>query len=385
MVLRSNFAKNENVPPTPPSKLSISRLRSCLQDATRKRHARDPEAQRSRKYAIEQAKRRSTKTAGTLRLPVKLTSSRPLPTIQDVEMKDADPVLSSPGSASPNIVKFLPILLPKELARPEYCEVSKDAIRAVEPDLTDVHPDYIREQLVTFGPAWLQVVSSVRANSVKDSLPTELTIVVHDLSAALPTHMLAVYGPLPKQNPSARRRVTLYPAHSLIFAAHCAKLPPFSPVLLPAREAEGDVPQEVTVPIQPLLLPSPQTYALLTAFLYTKRVDVLLRTLMPPGCPLPLKLEDKSQTALQSFAARLAGTYTPQMLLQQTMTVQGLWQNVCALGVFDDELWDTMDLAWKVLLTAISISTGNPRAMGIKPESDATGGPKKARAQSAGL
>jgi len=45
------------------------------------------------------------------------------------------------------------------------------------------------------------------------------------------------------------------------------------------------------------------------------------------------------------------------------MIVHGLWRNVCALGVFDDNLWNAMDLAWEVLLTAIAIGTGNPQAM----------------------
>jgi hypothetical protein len=45
------------------------------------------------------------------------------------------------------------------------------------------------------------------------------------------------------------------------------------------------------------------------------------------------------------------------------MAVHGLWQNVCALGIFDDGLWETIDFAWRILLTAIAIGTGNPQAM----------------------
>lgn len=40
----------------------------------------------------------------------------------------------------------------------------------------------------------LKVLASVHADPVKDSLPKELAILVHDLSSDLPTHMLAIYG-----------------------------------------------------------------------------------------------------------------------------------------------------------------------------------------------
>lgn len=59
----------------------------------------------------------------------------------------------------------------------------------------------------------------------------------------------------------------------------------------------------------------------------------------------------------------LAGMYTPPALLYQAMAVHGLWQNVCALGIFDDELWDMMDLAWEVMLSAVAIAIGSPEKM----------------------
>ena len=41
------------------------------------------------------------------------------------------------------------------------------------------------------------------------------------------------------------------------------------------------------------------------------------------------------------------------------MTINGFWRNVCALGVFDLGLWDSMDIAWEVILHALAIETGN--------------------------
>jgi hypothetical protein len=60
----------------------------------------------------------------------------------------------------------------------------------------------------------------------------------------------------------------------------------------------------------------------------------------------------------------MAETYTIQTLLAQAMTINGLWRNVCALGVFDLGLWDSMDVAWEVVLNALAISTGNLEALG---------------------
>ena len=211
----------------------------------------------------------------------------------------------------------------------------------------------------------------MKGNPIKDALPKELSIVVHDLSSALPSHMFAVYGPPSKKGSSERRKVTLYPVHSLIFAAYCSKLPPFPPAGVPTTSQPG-VPQELNVPIRPLCLPSPQTYPCLSAFLYTKRTDMLLQSLMPCQPPTPLAQRQEQDTPSQSsqivdFSARLAATYTTQALLQHTMTVHGLWQNVCALGIFDDSLWETIDLAWHILLTAIAIGTGSPQSMILSP------------------
>jgi hypothetical protein len=203
----------------------------------------------------------------------------------------------------------------------------------------------------------LQVLGSVTANPVKDSLPKELAIVVHDLSSALPTHMMAIYSP-ETVGGAKKRKVTLFPAHSLILASHCAKLPPFSSShALPNEEGS---PQEITIPIAPLCLPSPETYPYLSSYLYIKRTDLLLESLLPDDLPRELA---KEGAQLLPFAAKLAGKFTAQLLLQHTMIVHGLWRNVCALGVFDDNLWNAMDLAWEVLLTAIAIGTGNPQAM----------------------
>jgi hypothetical protein len=45
-------------------------------------------------------------------------------------------------------------MLPKELGRPEYCEISEEAIRAVGPELGATDITYIREYLEVLGPEY---------------------------------------------------------------------------------------------------------------------------------------------------------------------------------------------------------------------------------------
>lgn len=200
---------------------------------------------------------------------------------------------------------------------------------------------------------------------MRNTLPTEIPVVVNDTTGPLPTHMMAIYGPPPQNGSAEKRKITLYPVHNTVLAAYCSKLPPFRPTSEAIRSAGPEKTlREVILPVRPICLPSAQTYPQLSSFLYTKRTDALLASMMP--CLPPQSLADQSE--ITAFATRLAGTYTIQALLQHAMTVHGLWGNVCALGIFDDALWETIDLAWQVLLTAIAIGTGNPQSM-IPPTS----------------
>lgn len=203
------------------------------------------------------------------------------------------------------------------------------------------------------------MLSSVKADPVRNALPKELSVLVNDLASDAPSHMLAVYSRQPST--SARRRVTLFPTHNIVLAVYCANLPHLPPSEAPTPSKPGC---PITIPVVPLCLPSPETFPQLSSFLYTKQTSHLLASLLP--CPAP-SIDPTAYTSndptLLQFTKKLAGTYTTQALLQHAMTVNGLWRNVCALGVDDIDLWSTMDLAWELLLTAMAIGTGNPQAM----------------------
>lgn len=188
------------------------------------------------------------------------------------------------------------------------------------------------------------------------SLPREMYVSVNDTSNALPTHMLAIFG----QNSTAeKRKITMFPAHSTVLAAYCSKLAPFGPTSDDVRNARSDV-RGITIPVRPISLPSPETYPQLSSFLYTKHTNALLSSMLP--C-LPPRTLSNEQSEVTAFATRLAATYTMQALVRHCTTIIGLWSNVCALGIADGSLWETIDLAWKVLLTAIAIANGTPERM----------------------
>jgi hypothetical protein len=57
----------------------------------------------------------------------------------DVEMDDAHP-------------RSIPINFPRTLARPEFKEVSPEALQAVDPSLADMDINHIRKTLEMLGP-----------------------------------------------------------------------------------------------------------------------------------------------------------------------------------------------------------------------------------------
>lgn len=219
----------------------------------------------------------------------------------------------------------------------------------------------------------LKSLNAMQPVPLTNVLPSEFEVVINDDSSDLPTHMFAVFGRQPfthgppKPN---RQKVTLYPVHDIVFAAHCAHLPR----LRPNKPSRSSVSEPIKLPVVPVCLPSPQTFPILSSYLYTKRTDLLLSALLPSvpmslAGPLGLTSVDetipddfhKAQTI--AFAQKIARTFTARALLQHAMVINGVWRNVCALGVFEDRLWSAMDFAWEAVLTALAFATGNPKAM----------------------
>lgn len=196
----------------------------------------------------------------------------------------------------------------------------------------------------------LQVLSSVQATPVSNALPKELSIIINDLSADLPTHMLAVYSRQSSYSPNPTRRVTLYPTHNLVMAAHCANLP----MLPKSTTSEPDDAGNMQLPVVPVCIPAPETFSQLSGYLYTKNSYHLLSTLLPTGISsTPYTLLGRDEAEVQKFSEKLRATYTTHALLAHAMSINGLWRNVVALGIFDDNLWDVLDLSWEIVISAL--------------------------------
>jgi hypothetical protein len=183
----------------------------------------------------------------------------------------------------------------------------------------------------------------------------------------MPSHVLAVYAqPSANVSPARGNKVTLFPSHNVMLAAHCANLPSLPSVDHPIPATPGS---SIKVPVVPLCIPAPELFSSLTLYLYTKRVETLLQIFLPtlPSSSLNLyvspnetdEVAKKQRIDLVDFARGLALTYTPHILLRFTMRVNSFWRNVCALGIFESRVWAAMDFAWEVLILALAISTGD--------------------------
>lgn len=147
MVLQANFAKRtdvENAPPSTHSKSLASRLHSSLQDASRRRRARTSGHSLTSKYAIELAKKRTANKSKASSCYVHFKAPS-VPPSSDVKMGDATP----PSFSG---LRRVPISLPRTLGRPEFKEVSSEALRTIDPTLADININHIREALEECGP-----------------------------------------------------------------------------------------------------------------------------------------------------------------------------------------------------------------------------------------
>ncbi|EMD36791.1 hypothetical protein CERSUDRAFT_23972, partial [Gelatoporia subvermispora B] len=247
---------------------------------------------------------------------------------------------STPSRSAPS-ARLAEQKLPRRLARPAFREVSRAVLTAIDPALEELPFDFIRQGLAKRGADMLKVLPNVHATPARHVLPKELSVLVHDLASHAPTHMLAVYAP----SQAPRRTVTLFPVHDVIFAAHCAALPPLPP-------SNSAAPYNLTLPVVPLPLPHPASLPALSAFLYTQRADQLLAALLPP---LPPAL---ARPAPAQYARALAETYTQRALAAHALRVTGAWRNACALGIHDDVFWRVLGAAWEVVLAALAMSVG---------------------------
>ncbi|KAJ6588522.1 hypothetical protein B0H19DRAFT_921767 [Mycena capillaripes] len=215
--------------------------------------------------------------------------------------------------------------LPRILPRPVLREVEMSSIVDAYPDLAGVPAEYVRDNLPLATPKMRAALQALDTSVPKSSLPKELEFLMNDVVAsACPTHIFAVYNDAPLAL-GQKRHVSLFPVHDLVMGVHCANLP-----ALP-RSRPSTTSSHATIPVVPLRLPSPETFPLLHAYLYTQQPAILLASLAHP-CGSDL---------LQ--------------LATHANKIHGLWRNACMLGVVDPRLYDAIESSWESTIAAMQV------------------------------
>ncbi|KAF8912132.1 hypothetical protein CPB84DRAFT_1761343 [Gymnopilus junonius] len=144
-----------------------------------------------------------------------------------------------------------------------------------------------------------------------------------------PTHILALSSSRPPRNTSSPKQVTLYAIHSMVFAANCNSFPllPFSP----ASTREGNKTNTVTLPVVHFALPAPDSFIILSTYIYTKSANYLRYELFPPN-----------------WASDV------QSVVKKALFIHGLWANARAFGVVDTAFWEVIDECWRKVIRALS-------------------------------
>ncbi|KAF8909686.1 hypothetical protein CPB84DRAFT_1673367 [Gymnopilus junonius] len=252
------------------------------------------------------------------------------------------------------------VQLPRTLARPPFAEVSREAIVAIAPELANVPPEYIRRGLRTKAQQMLTGISALSSSYLPTSMPKShvpqaLSIPVRSSSSAqYPTHVLAVAS----SKSSANEHVLMFPVHNIVIAAQCSALPRLPPSSNPSSGS-------IHVPVLPLVLPSPAAFKVLHSYIYTHSLDGILKSLfpLPSGFVQGLSHHTVQSTLASGNSLHQLSTYlcssagaSLQVLTTHAAHVKELWQDMVALGLHDPELWDTVDLAWEIVLGALNLA-----------------------------
>ena len=190
----------------------------------------------------------------------------------------------------------------------------------------------------------------------KSHVPQSMSIPVCTSSSqsTYPTHILAIGA----SKPSGNEHLFTFPVHSLVIAAQCSRVPQLPP-------SSGSSSGVLHLPILPLALPSPAAFKVLHGYLYNHSLEGVLKSLFPLPAAFVQGLSHHtvqmtlasgpSLHQLSSYLCLSAGA-SLQAVTTHAAHVKELWQDMVALGFYDPELWDTLDLAWEIILGALNLA-----------------------------
>ncbi|KAI9444161.1 hypothetical protein H4582DRAFT_1919744 [Lactarius indigo] len=313
------------------------------------------------KHLLSDPKRRRRVSArsAALLFPPRIPSRSIRPRSKCVNTPKARPTSSAPSISQTRSTQIQPsvpisVTFPRRLPDLPRKQISAEVLSSLG-FTPQVPTQYIRDQMDRLSLSMYHALRSTNATASGTTLPKTLLISVNDASSAmLPTHMAAVYSSAPSA--PEPRRVTMYPVHQSILSLYCANLPVFPPST--PRPATPISPFQV--PVVPLALPHPESFPVLTQFLYLKDTQSLFQTFLclTPVNGLPEVLDQtRCDAFVTEYSTILAQNYTTQRLASQAVKVHGFWRNACALGIFDIALQTFFELAWEVLMKALILSS----------------------------
>lgn len=307
-------------------------------------------------------RRRPTRTAGDIQVPPAYAkNARQLSIAFGPRPSESAP---SPVASPPPKTSSRKVELPWKLARPEIEPVQSEVLAVIDPDLAGVPVEFVVHKLKTVGQELLgslgNVVppTSIVPSINTASLPSELELFIRDRSQpleAIPTHLLCVFNP----HAGKASKGHLFPAHSLVLASQCSKFPQVGPATRTMDAERGTT----RLPVVPLPVPHPTSFGYLNAYLYTRRVDKVLATLIPLPTQILASISGSMANqpacgAIPQLSAAMAKTFTLPALVDRAGVIHGMWSNCKALGVDDDRLWKVLELAWDIVVASISASAG---------------------------
>ncbi|KAI5120022.1 hypothetical protein M0805_004651 [Coniferiporia weirii] len=261
------------------------------------------------------------------------------------------------------------------------------------------------------GPNSIPTSVRVRVSDAHAALPTHYLAIFSSLPSG--ADLADPDADPDAARPSAGVRALFSPVHSLMLAMHFPCVRPMQRSDPAAQLPTGDTPcdgaVELSLPVFALPVSSPRTFHLLLSTLYTQRYDNLLRALLgiplvplaprpdvgspqlipssssfspfssslaspisptsplSPSSPASLStptslpaLDLRLTARITLMSTRLAATYhmDANALLRRARLAVAMAANARMLGVCDAGLWGALDVAWAVILGALSVCAG---------------------------
>ncbi|KAK7683793.1 hypothetical protein QCA50_013169 [Cerrena zonata] len=222
--------------------------------------------------------------------------------------------------------------LPRSLQRPTFSEVSRDFIVQLAPELQDVPLEYIRKHLAGQSNEMLAALNllTLPSSLPRSHLTNTLDVAVRPAnpmpsSNAFPTHVLAISSSRSSPSSPTTPTVASFAVQVAAGAAPATLLAALLPVLASSFPSASSIRS------------SSSSGSVYVSQFTAERLSRLANNL--------------AASAYQQAGAQGA----LPILMNYAKVVNAFWRNVCALGVFDAELWGVMDLAWEIILGALTI------------------------------